>query len=89
MVFAAKNLCPIQRGVLSRECPVREGPLYYVLVTCDIYDYFSGSPVSALWESLEEPEINLEEVDQLFSKSVLKKKTKQEKPVETKKTKQV
>ena len=24
----AKNLCPFQRGVLTRECPLREGPLY-------------------------------------------------------------
>ncbi len=30
--LAAKNLCPFYRGVLSRECPLREGPMYNDIV---------------------------------------------------------
>ncbi len=32
-VLTAENLCPFHRGVLSRECPLREGPLYYNYIT--------------------------------------------------------
>ena len=41
--FLPKQLCPLQRGVLSRECPLREGPLHNALwLPCfaGFYPYF-------------------------------------------------
>ncbi len=36
MTLAAKKLCPFKRGVLSRECPLKEGELHTQIHTIDL-----------------------------------------------------
>ncbi len=46
IVLAAKNLRPFYRGVLSRECPLREAPLYthVAMRSASIWLYFKATP---------------------------------------------
>ncbi len=38
-VLAANNLCPLEKAGLSRECPLSEGSLYYILCQKIFYSY--------------------------------------------------
>ncbi len=48
-----------------------------------------SSTMDTLWENLEEPELNIEEFEELFSRVTAKKKVTTEKAIQRKKSKQV
>ncbi len=47
IVLAARNLCPFYGGILSRECSLRDGPLYFIIVTLDFVYHLraAGAPI--------------------------------------------